>query len=82
MAQFIVRNLDEDVKERLKRRAASHGCSMEEEVRQILCNAVKDEGQPLPNLGSRIAARFAGIGLIEDLPELHGQTVRPADFGA
>ena len=82
MAQFIVRNLDEDVKERLKRRARRHGCSMEEEVRQILRNAVKEEDQPGPKLGSRIAARFAGIGLSEDLPELHGQAPSPADFDA
>ncbi len=80
MAQFIVRNLDEDVKERLKRRAQRHGCSMEEEVRQILRNAVKEGDQPAPKLGSRIAARFAGIGLSEDLPELHDQTPSPADF--
>jgi hypothetical protein len=32
-------------------------------------------------LGSRIAARFATIGLTADLPELHGQTARSADFG-
>ena len=29
MAQFIVRNLEDDVKVRLKRRAAYHGRSME-----------------------------------------------------
>jgi len=32
----------------------------------------------LPNLGSRIAARFAKTGLIKDIPELHGQAPRPA----
>jgi plasmid stability protein len=80
MAQFTVRHLEEDVKVRLKRRAARHGCSMEEEVRHILRNAVKDEGQSVPKLGSRIAARFAKIGLIKDLPELRGETIRAADF--
>jgi len=80
VAQFTVRNLEDDVKEHLKRRAARHGRSMEEEVRQILRNAVKDEERPKPKLGSRIAARFAKIGLDEDLPELHGQVVRPAQF--
>jgi hypothetical protein len=34
---------------------------------------------PFP-LGSRIAVRFARIGLEEDLPELHSPDVRPADF--
>jgi plasmid stability protein len=80
MAQFTVRNLEEDVKTRLKRRAARHGRSMEEEVRQILRNAVREEDRPEPRLGSRIAARFTGVGLDEDLPELHGQGVQPADF--
>ncbi len=81
MAQFIVRNLEDDVKTRLKRRAARHGRSMEEEVRQILRNAAKEENRPVPRLGSRIAARFKKAGLTADLPELHGQAPRSADFG-
>jgi plasmid stability protein len=81
MAQFTVRHLEEDVKTRLKRRAARHGCSMEEEIRQILRNAVKDEGQAVSKLGTRISARFAQIGLTKNLPEPHGQAIRPADFG-
>ena len=81
MAQFTVRNLEEDIKARLKRRAALHGSSMEEEVRQILRNAVKDENQPLPCLGTRISARFAKVGLNAELPELRGQPVRPLHFG-
>lgn len=81
MAQFIVRDLEDDVKARLKRRAERHGRSMEEEVRDILRNAAKEENRPLPNLGSRIAARFARIGLTKDLPELRGQVPRPAELG-
>ena len=80
MAQFIVRNLENDVKTRLKRRAERHGRSMEEEVRSILRNAVKDERAHAPNLGSRISARFRKIGLTRDLPEMHGQAPRSADF--
>jgi plasmid stability protein len=79
MAQFTVRNLEEDVKTRLKRRAAQRGWSMEEEVRQILRNAVKDEAPPA-RLGSRIAARFATLGFSGDLPELRGQPVLPPEF--
>lgn len=81
MAQIIVRDLEDDVKVRLKHRAERHGRSMEQEVRDILRNAVKDENRPLPNLGSRIAARFAKTGLSEDLPELRGQAPRAAGFG-
>jgi len=81
MAQFIVRDLEEEVKARLKRRAAQHGRSMEEEVRHISRNAVKEQDQRLPQLGSRIAARFAKVGLTTDLPELRGQPPRTAEFG-
>ena len=44
MAQLVVRNLEVEVKARLQRRARRHGRSTEEEVREILRNAVKDEG--------------------------------------
>lgn len=81
MAQLIVRDLEDDVKARLKRRAERHGHSMEEEIRTILRNAVKEENRPRPNLGSRIAARFADQGLTTDLPELHGQAPRAAALG-
>lgn len=74
MAQIIVRDVDEDVKERLQRRAAQHGRSMEAEVRDILRDAVKREREPDRGLGTEIAALFAGIGLKddEDIRELHG----------
>jgi plasmid stability protein len=81
MAQVIVRDLEDTVKTRLKRRAERHGRSMEEEIRDILRNAAKEENRPLPNLGSRIAARFAKSGLTKDLPELRGQAPRPAALG-
>ena len=81
MAQFTVRNLEEDVKIRLKLRASRNGSSVEEEVRQILRNAVKDETRQVSALGSRIAARFAKVGLNDDIPELHGQPARPAPLG-
>ena len=80
MAQFVVRQLEEDVKLRLKRRAARHGVSMEEEVREILRSAVKGEDRSASKLGTRIAARFAKVGLTKNPPELHGQAARPADF--
>jgi len=72
--------LDETVKERLKRRAAKHGRSMEEEVRAILRTAARDSGRPASALGTRMAARFADAGLSSELPELRGQTARPVDF--
>jgi plasmid stability protein len=80
MGQLLVRQLDDDVKAKLQRRARRHGRSTEEEVREILRNAVKDEGAARGALGSRLAARFARIGLRREIPELTGETLRPAEF--
>jgi plasmid stability protein len=81
MAQFIVRHLEDDVKARLKRRAADHGRSMEDEVRHILRDAVKEQNRNVLKLGSRIAARFAKTGLTAELPELRGQRRYQRTFG-
>ncbi len=81
MSQVVVRNLDEGVKAGLKLRAVRHGWSMEEEVRQILRKAVLADTASSP-LGSRIAERFAGCGIEEDLPELHGQEISGMDIGS
>jgi antitoxin FitA len=80
MAQLVVRNLEAGVKVRLQRRANRHGHSMEEEVRDILRNAVKLESRTAVALGSRIRSRFASIGLQEAIPELRGYKPRPAVF--
>jgi len=80
VAQILIRQLEDDVKARLQLRARRHGHSTEEEVRDILRNAVRDEDHPPTRLGSRIAARFATIGLDRDIPELRGQPVSPARF--
>lgn len=40
MANITIRNLDDDIRTRLRVRAAGKGRSMEEEVRQILRKAV------------------------------------------
>ena len=80
MAQLVVRNLEEDVKALLQRRASRHGCSMEEEVRDILRNAVHGEESAAIPLGSRLKQRFAGIGLDGDIEELRGEQAQPADF--
>ena len=79
MAQLLVRNIDGEVKARLQQRAKRNGRSTEAEVREILISAVEDDHPPL-GLGSRIAARFAGIRLTEDIEELRGQPARPAEF--
>jgi antitoxin FitA len=80
VAQVIVRNLDESVKRKLKQRAARHGHSMEQEIREILRNAVKDERRPRKGLGTEIVELFKGIGLEEPIKELRGYTVQPVKF--
>jgi antitoxin FitA len=79
VAQIVIRQLDDDVKAKLQRRAREHGRSTEEEVREILRNAVRDQDRPPSRLGTRISSRFARIGLREDIAELRGE-VRPADL--
>jgi plasmid stability protein len=80
MAQLVVRKLEDEVKARLQQRARRHGRSTEEEVREILRNAVKGEGAPRTPLGTRLRERFARIGLKDELPEFGGEIARPADF--
>jgi antitoxin FitA len=71
MGQILVRKVDDTLKRKLQRRAERHGHSMEEEVRNILRNAVKDESKPEKGLGTMIAKRFRGLGLRDgDIQEL------------
>ena len=81
MAQFVVRNLEEDVAKKLKQRAKRHARSMEDEVRHILRTAVQ-RPEPVQKLGSKIAQRFRGSGLSADLPELRGVAAIPAELDA
>lgn len=82
MAQLIVRNVENEVKARLQRRAKRHGRSMEEEVREILRDASKESIRRGKGLGTEIAALFRGIGLRKDqrIPELRGRQLEIPDF--
>jgi plasmid stability protein len=80
MAQLVVRNIEDDVKERLQRRAKKHGRSLEELVRDILRDAAKDT-RPTGGLGSEIAALFKDVGFEEgEILEWRGYPVQPAKF--
>ena len=81
MAQLIVRDIENEVKAKLQRRAKRHGRSMEEEVREILRDATKTESER-KGLGTRIAAHFRDIGLREgeEIRELHDIHIEPAKF--
>jgi len=80
MAQLVVRNLEAGIKLRLQRRAKRHGRSMEEEVRDILRDAAKEEAVPALGLGTDIASLFTEAGLDADIPELHAHGIKPASF--
>ncbi len=62
MASITIRNLDDDLKSRLRVQAAVHGHSMEEEARDILRCALNTEPRPPENLAEAIHSRFAALG--------------------
>lgn len=70
MASMTIRNIDDQLKARLRVRAAQHGHSMEDEARDILRAALSTEptrGQD--NLAEAIRNRMEPLGGIDlDLP--------------
>lgn len=57
MASITIRNLDEEVKAKLRVRAATNGRSMEEEARIILRDAVEEEASQ-KGLGTKLNELF------------------------
>jgi plasmid stability protein len=53
---------------------------MEEEVRDILRNAVVQEQEPAGGLGTEISGLFAKSGLDFDIPELRGHQIEAPSF--
>jgi plasmid stability protein len=76
----LVMKVDGDVIAKLRQRAGSHNRSMDEEVREILRDAVTSEEETPVGLGTLLTERFRGIGLEEDIPELRGHPVIPIEF--
>ena len=69
MANITIRNLDDEIKRRLRIRAAEHGRSMEEEVREILRHTLGEGPLPEHRLGTAIHELFKAAGGIElDIP--------------
>lgn len=65
MASITIRNLDEDLMQRLRIRAAASGTSMEQEARVILRNSLHSVRPATKNLAEAIRGRFARLGGIE-----------------
>lgn len=69
MGTLTIRNLDDQLKERLRVRAALHGRSMEEEARMILRAAIAQEATESLHLADAIHRRFKKLGGVElELP--------------
>lgn len=78
MSNLTVRNLDDDLKTLLRMQAARHGCSMEQEVRDILRRAVQPQADGAA-FAQRIQQRFAGLEAEAlPLPERQAARLTPA----
>ena len=65
MASLTIRNLDNQVKARLRVRAAQHGRSMEAEAREILKAGLTGETAPSSNLAETIRRIVEPVGGLE-----------------
>jgi plasmid stability protein len=79
MSSITVRNLDDKLKARLRLRAARHGLSMEQEVRNILQNTLETEpgGDSGLSFAQRVNRRFQGL-VADELTLPSRQTARAA----
>lgn len=80
MASITIRNLDDAIKARLRMRAASHGRSMEDEVRTILRKELDRPDPETDNLAERIRKRFAPFGDVELMIPPRDSVSEPPDF--
>jgi plasmid stability protein len=84
MAQILVRNVEDTLKARLQKRAKRNGHSMEEEAREILRNALREDGAPAVGFGAASVALFSGQGIgLEEGEEIHewrGFPLEPISF--
>ncbi len=79
-ATLTIRNVDPQLKERLRIRAARHGHSMEAELRQILRDTLEIGQTPELNLAEAIRRRFAPLGGVELQPHPPVAVQEPLSF--
>jgi plasmid stability protein len=70
MAQLIVRNIEAEVVRQLKRNAAEHGRSAEEEHREILRQALCPKHSPVPDFKTLLAGIPHGEDIFSREPDL------------
>jgi antitoxin FitA len=76
MASITIRNLDEDIKLLLRKKAFQNGRSMEEEVRVILAKDLNPSTRR-KGLGTAIHELFKNVGGADDLPIMPRPANRP-----
>ena len=81
MAAVSIRDLDDDVRERLRVRAAQRGRSMEAEIRAILTDAVSDPDDTA-GLAQTLLARFGALGGVDLALPSRTQAPRVPDLSA
>lgn len=82
MATMTIRNLDDELKARLRVRAARHGVSMEEEARNIIRASLRNEAPSGASLVADIRALVEPLGGIELEVPTREPMREPPDFGA
>jgi antitoxin FitA len=81
MASITIRNLDPNIKTRLRVRAAQNGRSMEDEAREIMRQVLAGGEAPQRDLAASIRRRFSKLKGVElQLPERE-RTREPPDLG-
>lgn len=79
MASILIRNFDDELKARLRMRAAEHGHSMEQEARAILRREL--QGDETPGLGTLAKMLFGERNGIDLEPHPPVPVRAPPDFG-
>lgn len=79
MATLTIRDFDEELKARLRVRAAENGRSMEAEVRAILAEVLV-RPKPAGGMGSRIRQRFSDVEDVTFEPRPRTEPARVAEL--
>jgi len=82
MASITIRNIDDDLKARLRVRAAHRRRSMEEEVRHILRTALSRDAREEEDLARTIQRRFQRLGGVKLALPTRGPIRKPPLLGS
>ena len=80
MGSLTIRNLDNNLKAKIRIRAARHGRSMEEEARRLLDLAINIPSDEEVGLATAIRRRFAPLGGFKLEPMPRGPMRPPPKF--